>query len=290
MNSDNKFDKICLCCLTEEGQMKNIQNELPASVLLLKIQLAEGYQLCTGISLDTIGEPTDKKMICHQCEEKLKSSIEFRELCQASYQTLKEKKADIIPDLCLDVKHEVLSDDEHEIVVEKNSSLFTEVYVKNEFTVGSASIVPGSSTGSQVKPKKNYYNSKKPVVEVPNDVDASDLESDYMCLRCDIVLPTHREYLKHFKGHKTGNGIPRIHKVCDICQVFTKRYTRHIFEQHKDYKPYKCKYCVKSFQLPGHLRSHLASHAVSKAPSHECLTCHEKFSKYIYSNCQLTVS
>jgi uncharacterized C2H2 Zn-finger protein len=246
--------------------------------LLTSFQLMENYRICSGIALDEIEEQqqpsSSDKMICPNCEQKLHSSIEFRNLCQASYQTLMEKSISSIPDLYLDVKHEVQSDDDresvvNEIVVTKKSSPFTEVYIKNEFITS-----PSSS-----KSKKSLLKSNKLLAKVPSDVDASDLESDYVCLRCDKVLPTHKEYLKHFEQHKLGTGVPRIHKVCDICQVFTKRYTKHIFEQHKDYRPYKCKYCVKNFQTSGTLRSHLISHAVSKAPVHECVACNEKFSK-----------
>jgi hypothetical protein len=277
----NKFENICLCCLTADDHMKNMQIESFASTSV-NVQLIEGYKICSGITLDEIEEqkPSDFKMICCTCEQKLQSSIEFRELCRTSYQTLKEK-ANFNPDLYVNVKNEVQSDAEQDGAgVKTETGLFAQVYIKNESYDGTSS--KSKVNKKQLKKKKTVTSAKKALVQVPNDVDASDLESDFVCLRCDIVLPTHREYQKHFKLHKNGRGIPRIHKVCDICQVFTKKYVQHIFDQHKDYKPFKCKYCVKNFQTPARLRLHLTAHAVSKGTIHECLTCHEQFSKYTF--------
>jgi hypothetical protein len=225
----------------------------------------------------------------------MKSSYEFRVLCRASYETLKEK-TDFFPDLFVDVKYEE-SDNENEIVYNNLSEgeqqqaepgTFNEVFIKNEHikfdnkaaTLGKRKI--SKSKRDQKKTRKKTNKIVKTLIVVPEDVDASDLESDFVCFHCDIILPTHREYLKHYEQHKIGNGYPRIHRVCDICQENTKAFTRHIMEQHKDYKPFKCKYCVKGYQTPGELKAHLSAHASGDYASHECMTCHETFSKYIH--------
>jgi hypothetical protein len=131
---DKKFENICFCCLTEDDHLKNMLEEEFLSVQH-KIQFIEGYTVCSGIVLDI----ESNKYICSACTLKLQSSYEFRELCRASYETLKEK-IDFVPDLYVDVKHEVPSEDEADFfydTVEKKEDKkskkrrFTQVYVRD---------------------------------------------------------------------------------------------------------------------------------------------------------------
>jgi hypothetical protein len=258
MNESKNFDKICFCCLSEAEIMENM---LDKSIILLNgSSIIEGYTVCSGI----VPEFESAKKICSMCQQKLYSSFEFRELCQASYQTLKQKT-----DLLVDVKYEDdVSDTANDEVVP-----ISKVFFKSDQMIDYA--------GPKTKHcRKKTYKSKKMPLDIPEDVDASDLESDFVCFHCDINLPTHREYVKHYEQHKRGNAYAPIHRTCDICQEDTKRYTKHIIEQHKDYKPFKCKFCVKAYQTPGELKGHLKSHATTKFANHECMTCHEKFSEY----------
>jgi hypothetical protein len=74
----------------------------------IKIPFVEGYTVCSGI----VPDPENAKKICFACELKLQSSYKFRELCRASYQTLKDKTELVA--MYVHVKHEIPSDNEME--------------------------------------------------------------------------------------------------------------------------------------------------------------------------------
>jgi hypothetical protein len=122
MNMDMKIDKICRCCLREpKSKMKTMLDPFNNS----KTTFLESYTLCSGINLQP---ETSCKQICNKCENKLKISYEFRELCHKSHQILQ----DIADDT--EIKTEVLSDNDEvndmEIVFsEGNGKLIHQVFV-----------------------------------------------------------------------------------------------------------------------------------------------------------------
>jgi hypothetical protein len=124
---DIKLDIICRCCLTEEGSMKNMQKETFESGKKHKVRLLDGFAKCSGVNLFTeLDEST--KNICQSCENKLRSSYDFRELCQTSDEVLRKKL-----DFIVDVKEEFDSENEENeknIVYEDNQPYkFSQVFV-----------------------------------------------------------------------------------------------------------------------------------------------------------------
>jgi hypothetical protein len=341
---EHKFENICFCCLTEEGQLKNMMDEIFVTTKV-KVQFVEGYTVCSGIAPDV--EST--KNICLTCADKLKSSYEFRELCRTSYQTLKERSEMMITELFVNVKHEIPSDNEEDFVYssskkEGKTDQFNQVYVRDTYDNGSPSKRPKKTVPSKtlkpepchsitpdtdekpslkaehtvvddddqsnhdsfpsadesdcevevkVKPKRRYRVKKKvkpekvlkkrrfDIKKVPVGVDASNLDANFICHHCDIFLHSHNDFLTHREQHMIGHAYQKLHRKCNLCNVETKFYIKHLEEFHKDYKPNTCNYCTKGrFQTPSELKSHLFSH-VKCEPTHSCLACKEKFSKYI---------
>jgi Zinc-finger associated domain (zf-AD) len=171
MDSDNKFDKICFCCLTEEGQLKNMLDEVLLSTKI-KIQFVEGYTICSGISPDT----STLKNICQNCEEKLKTSYAFRELCRASYQTLKERSS-LIAEMCVDVKHEVASASENDDYVydifdeevKSDPCQFNQVFVKD---------ISDQVPAKRKKKSTTKRHSKKHALQENDPTNATPLKSE----------------------------------------------------------------------------------------------------------------
>jgi hypothetical protein len=109
---DIKTDNICRCCLQEKNALKNMGQIILVNSKQTKITLFEGYKICSGIEL--ISQASHKD-ICQKCEDFLKISFEFRQLCRDSNDTLQERSG-----MINDVKTETLSDienNEHESIV-----------------------------------------------------------------------------------------------------------------------------------------------------------------------------
>jgi KRAB domain-containing zinc finger protein len=279
----SKFREICLCCLTEEGQFKNMLEEaFPA------INYLAGYTTCSGISPDI--EST--KNICSTCEDKLRLSYEFRELCRTSYKTFLEKNP---VDSSENVKDEILDFVVGDPGASDHQSSDT-IYIKDEEISVTPIVDEGGTRKSrrkrhrndeecEIRPpqKKRLKKHAKPTHQYPHppsDVEASDLDADFFCLHCDIYLPNHREYKLHYDQHRTGAGYKRIARVCPVCQVETHSFVSHMLENHKDYKPFRCKYCPKQCNTSGNLRSHLEAHAAKVVVA--CQACQEKFDRLPY--------
>jgi Zinc-finger associated domain (zf-AD)/Zinc-finger of C2H2 type len=109
MNVENKVDNICRCCLVEEDNMKNMLIEMLVGPE--RVNFIEAYRICAGLK-DLDEDIAMYKQVCATCEYKLKVSYDFRELCQSSAKTLKERSQYQMAD----VKMEALSDGEDEPV------------------------------------------------------------------------------------------------------------------------------------------------------------------------------
>jgi hypothetical protein len=99
---DIKTDNCCRCCLQEKSALKNMGQIVLVNSKQTNITLFEGYKICSGIELISQASYTD---ICQKCENFLKISFEFRQLCRDSNDTLQERSGMID-----DVKTETLSD------------------------------------------------------------------------------------------------------------------------------------------------------------------------------------
>jgi hypothetical protein len=122
-----EINKICRCCLSENGRMKNMLEEYFQFPKRHKIHLIDGYSTCTGIE-QNIDQSSSN--ICEPCETKLTISYEFREQCRISNQAL--LKDDLLPV----VKLETLSDEDPNIVyndsTSQHSQHFNQVFVVND--------------------------------------------------------------------------------------------------------------------------------------------------------------
>jgi transcription elongation factor Elf1 len=277
MENINKFQNICFCCLTEEGQFKNMMKEA-FTVAKIKVQFVEGYTVCSGIA----PEDGAVKNICLDCEDKLKQSYEFRELCRTSYKTLKEHQSEVPASYYLDVKHEVDSDDDS-----AENQPFSQVYV-SDGVMTELTHKGSNSSHKTVKPKhgskrrrdreKSSKRLKLRKGPPSSDQDVADMESTFMCNHCDTALKTYNDFIKHRDTvHKSGNKFQSHKRVCKLCGEEVKNFVDHIGEHHKDYRPCCCNFCDKGrYQTPLELRGHLYSHLTCEA-THQCLTCKEKF-------------
>jgi hypothetical protein len=327
MDCDNKFEKICFCCLTEDGDMKDMLHEVfTFAEKKMKIQFVESYTICAGIEQSKIDNTV--ALICLTCEDKLRASYEFRELCRTSYRIHKEKTTGLVSNkdvVLVEIKNELPSDGEEMDFVYDNSSKksshnFSQVFVKEKDQL--AAVPRVKKTGVKRpkatkpeykipkveqpmvesenddapfdhKPTKKYkpLKSKKPKVEAVADsgLNESNFEANYICYHCDIFLPTHAQYLMHRESqHMSGNGFLRLDRICNICGDNVKGYIKHIEDCHKDYKPNTCNSCPTRYQSQNELKMHLVTH-LNLSATHECLGCMEKFSKYRKS-CLLLVS
>jgi hypothetical protein len=123
MDSDNKYEQICFCCLSEDGPMKNMLNEVfTFPDKKIKVQFVESYSVCIGIVQSEIDESSSN--ICYNCESKLKESYEFRELCRSSYRTQKANTDGLITEIKCEIEPEYQ-------VTEfcHDENYFTQVYV-----------------------------------------------------------------------------------------------------------------------------------------------------------------
>jgi hypothetical protein len=100
METEVKLDSICRCCLQQNSDLKNMLKEMFIPKNESKITLLEGYTICSGLELKS---ENNYKSICSKCEENLKISFGFRQLCRDSNEILLDRA---------DVKTEVLSDTE----------------------------------------------------------------------------------------------------------------------------------------------------------------------------------
>jgi hypothetical protein len=174
---EKKFVNICFCCLTEEGLLKDMLNEM-----FRTIDFVECYTVCSGI----VPDYASTKNICSTCEEKLKSSYQFRELCRQSYQTLKDK-TEFVPNLYVNVKHEVASDNENDFVYDSSSKKvgknlktrqFTQVYVRdlNEEPLKTSAPVTNAPTQPETASKKAAVD--EILLKAEDDVEEDDIKED----------------------------------------------------------------------------------------------------------------
>jgi hypothetical protein len=179
MESDLKFNSVCQCCLADDAPMKNMLTEMDQNVKLI-----ENFQICSGIDLllesnSTKTEDTCKN-ICHNCESKLRLSIEFRELCHISQKILKERLSSIGV-----IKEEPISDDEPLVFYtekgsKRSSIIRTQVFIRRQSDSDSKEIQPTS-----MKIEENII---EPVIaqfqDVPipkDDVDDDFFDNDDFC-------------------------------------------------------------------------------------------------------------
>jgi KRAB domain-containing zinc finger protein len=262
-----KLANICFCCLTENGQFKNMTEEAFISSQI-KVQFVEGYTICSGISPSTDDEPTIN--ICCTCEYKLKLSYEFRELCRTSYKTLTDRTA------VVDVKREVVSDSEDAVIetVYLRDS-FTEKHTNEKAPPKIEDDVDSMSSDDLYDPTE--WSKSDKIKLIPEGTSVANVEAHFVCYHCDQVLKTHNEFVKHRNQHTVGKRHGSLRRVCNLCQADVSSYYKHIGECHKDYRPNVCIYCAKGrYQLASELKTHLATH-VKGEPSHQCLSCQEKF-------------
>jgi hypothetical protein len=190
---ENKYNKICRCCLSEEGRMKNM---LEADVILnnqQKIKLFHSYiAACTGVDLHHLTKDETWKNICEQCETKLTASYEFRELCLESNRVLQER-TELLPE----VKDEHLSDEETTEIdksfvyaefAKPEGSLhqFNQVFVKESddpSTVLEPVIKIEEDTIDDGAVVMQTKNEEKPVI--PEKIDGDETKSNGSYRDCD---------------------------------------------------------------------------------------------------------
>jgi hypothetical protein len=166
METSNRINKICRCCLSENGRMKNMLEEYFKLSKRRKIHLIDGYSTCTGIEQNIDQSSSD---ICEPCETKLTISYEFREQCQTSNQAFLKRLED---ELLTVVKLETLSDEDPDIVYNDSASQqshhFNQVFVvKGNKTVKAEPKIPGIKT-EEVVIKSDLLESKSSKRRKPN--------------------------------------------------------------------------------------------------------------------------
>jgi hypothetical protein len=236
---ENKFNIICRCCLSEEGDMKNMLEDVLVLNKKRKIQILETYSACSGVDFQLVRNETWKN-ICERCEQTLALAYEFRELCQESNRVLLER-SDLIP---LEMKEEALSENgdaenspnfvyaPSNNKLEGSSHQFNQVFVvKNSYDVDGNEIKTETdippSVENEIKPLENDAKSDFDQKDEPATNKAtlklddenyeviSDMPGKFMCFVCDAVMSSHREYQIHRNSIHSESH--RIDRNCLLC-------------------------------------------------------------------------
>jgi uncharacterized CHY-type Zn-finger protein len=222
MGTDHKFDEACRCCLSEGGLMKNMLVDYFVLSKTQKINLIDGYSICTGIEKQHPGQTRITPKICGTCEEKLTIAYEFRELCKHSDRTFQQHIEDALH--LVDVKVETPSDEELKDVLKgsksarrsnrnKRSHQFSQVYVVKETS----------------RPDETEIKPEKIVIKPESDSDHGGLEESedfttsaepiFVCFHCDREFATHIAWTEHgTKKHYQSDPKAVIKRTCLICE------------------------------------------------------------------------
>ncbi|CAK1540746.1 unnamed protein product [Leptosia nina] len=103
----------------------------------------------------------------------------------------------------------------------------------------------------------------------------------YMCENCWAGFYSHEDLVKHNcqpNRHKPkGKSNKKALRQCDQCgKSYPPGYIRVHMLTHSNNRPYSCKYCPKSFKVPGSLNSHILWNH-KRTRNHRCEVCNATF-------------
>jgi uncharacterized C2H2 Zn-finger protein len=101
--------------------------------------------------------------------------------------------------------------------------------------------------------------------------DVMDVEAEFYCHVCLQFFKTYRIFVEHRKDHEE---IIRT-RECVFCKETVNGYSKHLWQAHPEYKPFKCLTCDFAAARAINLKRHLYGHTVTRL--FKCLTCNTAF-------------
>ncbi|CAG7729042.1 unnamed protein product [Allacma fusca] len=97
------------------------------------------------------------------------------------------------------------------------------------------------------------------------------------CRHCEMEFSTSAELKKHKKLHKSKGpkDVPCKVPGCSVLFENAAERNAHIKETHPDFKPFQCKFCLRSFTAKQTLKDHENSH--TNATPYSCTECGKTF-------------
>jgi Zinc-finger associated domain (zf-AD) len=186
MATDIKLKPTCRCCLSEDGEMKNMQLE-KFTFKSKKILLLDGFAACSGVNLNEESEDTCRT-VCATCELQLLQFYEFREMCQVSTQTIRER---------FDIKQETLSNGDGD-----------EVIYTDYLPYGGSEVQPTTPVAKQ-RPEKVKDEAAfvvNPIVEIKEVVDMQNVSNPTSVIKRESDDNGSPQTDGHFDDHFAQDG------------------------------------------------------------------------------------